>query len=126
VIEAGPVDTVSAPAGIAVAQLNPPLRWSGLRNEAERALHCRALPLHAARLPLAIHSDVERNWVVQDRRPGRACRQGYRRERGCRQNSLHRRPNDTTAAMCRNRNPRSDRKRKAATLTRRRRSSNPS
>src|SRR5260221_8716541 len=73
-IEADPVDAVSAAAGIAVAQLYPPLGRPRLRYESERLVHCSALLLHAARLPLAVHADVERDGIVQHRHSRRACR----------------------------------------------------
>jgi len=120
-IEADPVDAVAAATGIAVAQLDPPLGRPRLRNEAERPVHGGALLRHAAWLPLAVHTDVECDSIVQDRRPRRICRQGYCREHGRRQNPLHRGPNDTALVKCRNLNPRRrQRKRKAAEPKRRR------
>jgi hypothetical protein len=102
-IKADPVHSNAAAACIAIANMNAPLRRPLLANIAQGVLHRRALLAHAARLPLAIDADVQRNGIVKNR-PLIGAR-GRRRDRqhsSSRQNSSHRRPNDTGAFLCRN------------------------
>ena len=73
-IEADPVDAVAASAGVSVAELDPPLGRLLLGNEVQRSLHRRPVLSHAARLPLAIHTDIECDRVVQDGHSCRTCR----------------------------------------------------
>ena len=100
-IKTDPVDPVSAAAGIMIAQLDSPLRRPLLADEAQRARHRVSLLRHAARLPLAIDADVERDGIMQDRARLRA--RGSRKNRQCgrRQNPLHRLCNDTAPGACR-------------------------
>ena len=102
-IKADPVHANAAAACVPIADMNPPLRRPLFGYVAQRVLHRRALLAHAARLPLAIDSDVQRNGVVKDR-PLIAASGGRRncQHRSSGQNSSHRRPNDTGAFLCRN------------------------
>jgi len=70
-IETDPIDPIAPATGIEVAKLDAPLRRPIGLNVAQRLLHGRMLHFHAARLPVTIHPDVERNRIVDDRsRPG--------------------------------------------------------
>ena len=103
IVEADPVDAMGAAAGIAVAELDSPLRRTTFRDIVQRASHRSTLPRHAACLPLANYPDVERNGVMKHRpRPGeREWSYQHRCGRG-RQKPFHRRINDTVARACRN------------------------
>jgi len=99
-LEAEPVDAIAAAARVAVAKLDSPLRQPGHCNIAKRTVHCRTLGRHAAGLPLAVHADIERHGIMKDGRSRHPLPQGYRRQCGRHQNSLHRRHNDTSPMMC--------------------------
>lgn len=73
-VEADPVDPISAPSSIAVAQLDSPVWRVGAGDIAQRAFHRRMLLGHTARLPLAVYPDVERDRVIKDRPSARAGR----------------------------------------------------
>ena len=76
-VEADPVHSIASTARVAVALLYAPLRRPMFRNKAQGVLHRRMLPFDAARLPLAIDADVERDGIANDRRPpggGRSCK----------------------------------------------------
>jgi hypothetical protein len=74
IVETDPVDPIATAARVPIAELDPPLRGATLGNKTQGAFHRHTLPLHTARLPLAIHADVKRNRIVQNRRSSGARR----------------------------------------------------
>ena len=72
-VEPDPVDSLVTAPGVAVAQLDSPLRRTLPRDKVQRPVHCRAVQRNAARLPLAVDADVERDRVMKDGPPMRAC-----------------------------------------------------
>lgn len=102
-IKADPVHSNAAAACVAIADMNAPLWGSLFGHVAQRVLHRAALLAHTARLPLAIDADVQGNGVVKDRPLiGASGRRRDCQHSSSRQNSSHRRPNDTGAFLCRN------------------------
>ena len=65
-IEADPVDPISALACIPVTHLNAPVRRVRIGDKIERSLHRRVLLAHAILLPLAVHANVECNGVIEN------------------------------------------------------------
>jgi len=93
ILVADPVDAIAAAAGVAVTELDPPMRRTAGLDVIERALHRAPLLSDAGLLPLAIDADVEGDGVVKHRARLSACAERHHDEcRNCPQEPLHRRP----------------------------------
>jgi hypothetical protein len=103
-VEPYPVNAVPAAIGIAIAQLDSPLRRMPHPHEIKGPLHGIPLQCHALGSPLAVDSDIECDWVMQNPARGHAgndrCNAPGRR--GSRNDHLHRIPNDREGTRCRN------------------------